>query len=84
MGFGHAHINFGSFFPVLLGLLTLKHIESNCVLHRLTHIRHTLALGLTIVESNLDKLSSWNQGLIAHFLEKVHTNLKVMATCMVS
>ena len=38
--------------------------------------RHTLALGLTLVESHLDKLSAWNQGLIAHFLEKVHTNFK--------
>ena len=30
-----------------------------------------MAFGLILVESHLDKLSAWNQGLIAHFLEKV-------------
>jgi len=30
-----------------------------------------LDFGLPLVESYLDRLSSWNQGLIAHFLEKV-------------
>ena len=38
---------------------------------RIIQYRHTLAFGLTLVESNLDKLSAWNQGVIAHFLEKV-------------
>ena len=36
----------------------------------ITH-RHSLDFGLHVVESYLDRLSSWNQGLIAHFLEKV-------------
>ena len=42
--------------------------------------RHTLALGLTLVESHLDKLSAWNQGLIAHFLEKVENLTKLRSS----
>ena len=38
----------------------------------ITH-RHSLDFGLHVVESYLDRLSSWNQGLVAHFLEKVQT-----------
>ena len=35
------------------------------------HFRHTLEFGLPFIESYLDKLSSWNQGLMLKFLEKV-------------
>ena len=39
-----------------------------------------MAFGLTLVESYLDKLSSWNQGVIAHFLEKVEpSKIVIMA-----
>ena len=37
-----------------------------------------LDFGLPLVESYLDRLSSWNQGLIAHFLEKVNQFFKVI------
>ena len=33
--------------------------------------RYTLEFGLPIVESFLDKLSSWNQAVMTYFLEKV-------------
>ena len=33
--------------------------------------RYTLDFGLPIVESFLDKLSSWNQAVLTYFLEKV-------------
>ena len=36
-----------------------------------TCFRKTLKLGLPFIESHLDKLSSWNQGLMLKFLEKV-------------
>ena len=39
-----------------------------------------MAFGLILVESYLDKLSSWNQGVIAHFLEKVEpSKIVIMA-----
>ena len=36
-----------------------------------TNFRHTLDFGQPLIESYLDKLSSWNQGLMLKFLEKV-------------
>ena len=49
----------------------LIHTNLLLVLSNIYKYRHTLGFGLTLVESHLDKLSSWNQLVIAHFLEKV-------------
>ena len=38
---------------------------------RQIHFRHTLEFGQPLIESYLDKLSSWNQGVMLKFLEKV-------------
>ena len=38
------------------------------------YFRHTLEFGLPLIESHLDQLSSWNQGLMLKFLEKVKSS----------
>jgi len=50
------------------GIFSITTTHDQCLV---AYSRHTLDFGQPLIESYLDKLSSWNQGLMLKFLEKV-------------